>query len=194
VNFLGLPQGDANPVLHGERVYLRPPIFGDHLAWATLREQSRGFLSPWEPTWASDDLTRAAYRRRVKRYQREAAEDLCYSFLIFRAGDHALLGGVTLSNVRRGVTQAASLGYWMGEPHAGRGFMREAVQGLVPHAFGPLRLHRIEAACMPANQRSIGLLERLGFQREGLARRYLMINGVWQDHLLYALLPEDRRF
>lgn len=192
MNFLGLPQGDTNPVLHGERIYLRPPIFGDHLAWATLREASRGFLSPWEPTWASDDLTRAAYRRRVKRYQREAAEDQCYSFLLFRSGDHALLGGVTLSNVRRGVTQASSLGYWMGEPHAGRGFMREAVSVLVPHAFGPLRLHRIEAACMPSNGRSIGLLERLGFQREGLARRYLMINGVWQDHLLYALLPEDR--
>lgn len=192
MNFLRLPQAGAGPVLQGTRVFLRAPSLADHAAWASLREESRAFLAPWEPTWPADDLTRSAYRQRVKRYQREAQNDLAYAFFLFRRGDNALVGGVTLSNVRRGVAQTASLGYWMGAPHAGRGLMRDAVATLVPFAFESLRLHRIEAACMPTNVRSVGLLEGTGFTREGLAREYLMIHGRWQDHLLFARLTGDR--
>ena len=151
-----------------------------------LRALSRDFLTPWEPTWPADELSRAAFRRRLRRYARDLREDLTYPFFVFRAGDGVLLGGLTLSHVRRGVAQSASLGYWMGQPHAGRGHMSAAVAALVPFAFQTLRLHRVEAACVPTNQPSIRLLERNGFEREGYAKSYLCINGTWADHYLYA--------
>ena len=99
---------------------------------------------------------------------------------------------MTLGNVRRGVAQCGTLGYWMGEKYAGQGYMAKAVRALLRHAFLEMGLHRIEAACAPDNERSRRLLERLGFQREGYARAYLLIDGAWQDHLLFAML--ERRF
>ncbi len=191
MTLLRVVSGDAGPVLRTDRVFMRPPSVADYPAWAELRAASRAFLEPWEPRWPEDDLTRAAFKRRIKRYHREIREDLSYPFFLFRAEDGALLGGATLSNVRRGVSMSCSLGYWMGECHAGRGFMGEAVASLVRHAFRELRLHRIEAASMPHNQRSIRLLEKAGFQREGFARRYLLIDSRWADHLLFAILRED---
>jgi ribosomal-protein-alanine N-acetyltransferase len=98
---------------------------------------------------------------------------------------------LTLANIRRGVAQAGSIGYWVGAPFAKQGYMTAAVRALVPHCFSALRLHRLEAACIPGNDASIRLLEKTGFTREGYARRYLCINGVWQDHLLYARLQDD---
>ena len=117
--------------------------------------------------------------------------DQAYPFFVFRKPDGVLVGGLTLANVRRGIAQAGSLGYWMGEPHARRGHMTDAVRALIPFAFNTLRLHRLEAACIPTNVASIRLLEKVGFKREGLARQYLCINGRWQDHILYALLASD---
>lgn len=182
---------DTAPAITGEGVYLRAPQLGDFAAWAGLREQSREFLTPWEPIWPSDDLTRGSFRRRLRRYQDDQRNDLAYAFLVFRSGDNALVGGLTLANIRRGVAQAGSLGYWIGAPFAHRGYMSAAVRALVVYAFGALRLHRVEAACIPTNRPSIGLLEKCGFTREGYARRYLCINGVWHDHLLYARLADD---
>jgi ribosomal-protein-alanine N-acetyltransferase len=182
---------DSEPVIAGEGVYLRAPQLGDFAGWATLREQSRAFLTPWEPVWPSDDLTRSSFRRRLRRYNEDQRNDLAYAFLVFRGSDHALVGGLTLANIRRGVAQAGSLGYWAGAPFARRGYMSAAVRALLAHSFGALRLHRVEAACIPTNAPSIGLLEKTGFQREGYARRYLCINGQWQDHLLYARVAED---
>ena len=182
---------DVEPVIAGQGVYLRAPQPGDFGAWATLRELSREFLTPWEPTWPADDLTRSAYRRRLRRYHEDQRNDLAYAFLVFRDGDHALVGGLTLANIRRGVAQAGSLGYWTGAAFARRGYMSAAVRALLAHSFGTLRLHRVEAACIPTNAPSIGLLEKTGFQREGYARRYLCINGIWHDHLLYARLADD---
>lgn len=183
---------DAAPFVRGEGLILRPPSPSDYVAWATLRAASRAHLVPYEPQWAHDELTRAAYRQRLRRYQRDVKDDAGYAFFIFREWDGELIGGLTLSNVRRGVTQAAALGYWIGLRHARQGFMRGALATLVPYAFGGLRLHRIEAACLPHNEASIRTLEGAGFRREGLARNYLKINGTWQDHLLYALSEEDR--
>jgi ribosomal-protein-alanine N-acetyltransferase len=120
-------------------------------------------------------------------------EDLGYAFLIFRRTDYALLGGLSISNVRRGVAQAASLGYWIGVTHVGQGHMTDAVKAVLPFAFVTLGLHRLEAACLPHNHASTRVLQKIGFAREGLARRYLKINGVWQDHDLFALLLEDTR-
>jgi [ribosomal protein S5]-alanine N-acetyltransferase len=179
------------PAIVGEGVTLRAPQNADYSEWAALREASRDFLTPWEPTWPADDLTRAAFRRRIRRYSEDQRSDLAYPFFIFRKSDQVLVGGLTLANIRRGCAQAGSLGYWMGAPYARHGHMTAAVTALIPFGFGTLRLHRIEAACIPANAASIRLLEKTGFRREGFARQYLCIDGVWQDHLLYARLKDD---
>jgi ribosomal-protein-alanine N-acetyltransferase len=179
------------PLVEGEGVYLRAPQMADFPEWAALREASRAFLAPWEPTWPHDDLTRSAFRRRLKRYAEDLRSDQAYPFFLFRKDDNVLVGGLTLANIRRGVAQAGSLGYWMGEAYAGRGLMGAGVMALIPFCFGSLRLHRLEAACIPTNVASIRLLEKTGFTREGFAREYLCINGTWQDHLLYALLKND---
>src|SRR5689334_2984423 len=179
------------PAVTGAGVTLRAPQSSDFADWAALREISRDFLVPWEPVWPPDDLTRSAFRRRLKRYAEDQRGDLAYAFLIFRNEDDALVGGLTLANVRRGVAQAGSIGYWVGAPFARKGYMTAAVKALIPYAFGPLRLHRLEAACIPGNAASVRLLEKTGFKREGYARSYLCINGSWQDHLLYARLQDD---
>jgi ribosomal-protein-alanine N-acetyltransferase len=189
--FRSIQLSETHPVVQGDGVFLRAPQMADFNAWSALRDKSRDFLVPWEPTWPEDDLTRASFRRRLRRYAEDARGDQAYAFLLFRKDDHALLGGITLTNVRRGVAQAGSMGYWVGAPFAAQGYMTRGVSALIPFAFDVLRLHRIEAACIPTNQPSIRLLERSGFKREGYAREYLCINGLWQDHLLYARLRGD---
>ena len=184
---------DPQPLVLGDGLYLRPAIAADYAAWARLREQSRAFLAPWEPTWLSDDLTRAAFRRRLRRQAEDIAADESFAFLIFDATSDELLGGLTLGGIRRGVAQAATLGYWMGAPHAGKGRMTRAVAAAVHFGFDTLRLHRIEAACIPDNASSIALLERNGFQREGFARAYLKIADAWRDHVLLALLEGEAK-
>jgi [ribosomal protein S5]-alanine N-acetyltransferase len=182
---------DAAPVVRSERLWLRAPVMSDHTAWADLRGQSRQHLTPWEPQWSMDELARVSFRRRLRHYANDIKEDLGYAFLIFRQDSNELLGGLTLSNVRRGVTQAACLGYWIGQPHQGHGYMTEAVQAVATFVFSELKLHRLEAACLPHNTPSIAVLDRTGFTAEGLARRYLKINGQWQDHRLFARLSDD---
>jgi ribosomal-protein-alanine N-acetyltransferase len=181
----------SRPLIRTPNLYLRAPQASDHAAWAVLRMESREFLTPWEPTWNEDDLTRASFRLRAKRAAREISTDEAYSLFIFETGTETLLGGLTLGLIRRGVAQACTLGYWMGRRHSGRGHMTEAVRGAVRFAFSDLALHRVEAACLPNNESSRRLLERVGFQHEGLARAYLKINGNWADHLLYAALSSD---
>ena len=183
--------GGQQPVIKGDGIYLRYPRAADYLAWAKLRGDSRDFLSPWEPAWSDDELTRGAFRRRIKRYQKETRLDSAYVFFVLRQSDDALLGGCTLSNVRRGVTQCCTLGYWVGARFARQGYMTSAVKALLPFIFKTLGLHRIEAACLTDNEASKSLLARTGFVQEGLARRYLLINGKWADHLLFAQLQEE---
>jgi len=183
----------TEPSLSIKGVVLRAPQMADFEEWAALREASRDFLTPWEPTWPADDLNRGAFRRRLKRYSEDQRNDQAYPFFIFRDEDHALVGGLTITNIRRGVAQAGSLGYWMGEAYVRRGYMTAAVRALIPFAFTALQLHRIEAACISANTASIRLLEKTDFTREGYAREYLCINGLWQDHLLYARLKDPAR-
>lgn len=188
---VGLAYTAPEPVV-GPKVTLRLPDAGDFPAWARLREESRRFLVPWEPSWPPDDLTRAAFRRRITRYRQDWRDDQGYAFFLHRNEDGALVGGLTLTNVRRGVAQTVSLGYWMGEAHAGKGYMSAGVRAVIPYALGALGFRRIEAACVPHNRASVALLERVGFTREGLARQYLCINGAWMDHLLYAFVQGDR--
>lgn len=177
--------------IRGEGVYLRASEMRDYAEWAEVREKSRSFLTPWEPLWPIDDLTRASFRYRVRRHAEEMARDEAYSFFIFREDDDVLIGGLSFGHVRRGVSQAATLGYWMGEPYAGKGYMTRAVRAACAYAFEKRGFHRIEAACLPNNEPSKRLLERVGFKQEGYARSYLNINGQWRDHLLYALLETD---
>jgi ribosomal-protein-alanine N-acetyltransferase len=186
------PQPRA-PSTEGAEVLLRPPALQDYRAWAALRAESRDFLKPWEAAWPPNDLSRAAFRQRLRHFSRASRVDEAYPFFIFHKGDGALLGACTLSNVRRGIAQTASLGYWIGAPFARRGYMTQAMRALIPFAFKDLHLHRIEAACLPDNEASRRLLAKLGFREEGFARGYLRINGAWRDHTLFALLADDAR-
>ena len=180
-------------LLRTPRVTLRAPVLGDFAQWARLREESRSFLAPWEPIWPPDDLTKVAFRRRIRRYQREIRSGSGYPFLIFSPDGEILFGGLTLAHIQRGVTQSAVLGYWMGQPYAGKGLMTDAVRAVVGFAFDTLHLNRVEAACLPHNAASIRLLEKVGFTREGYARNYLCIEGRWQDHILFGLVRGDPR-
>lgn len=189
--FKSLGFAASAPAIDGEGVFMRVPRMADFEEWAALRGESRSFLAPWEPIWPEDDLTRAAFRRRIRRYERDLHEESGYAFLVFRKSDRVMLGGATLTNLRRGAAQAGSLGYWMGERYAGKGYMSAAIASLVPFAHSVLRLRRIEAACLLSNAASMRLLEKLNFTREGTARQYLSIAGSWQDHLLYARLAGD---
>jgi ribosomal-protein-alanine N-acetyltransferase len=177
--------------LAGERVFLRPPERTDFEAWAYLRGESRKFLMPWEPSWTPDALTRGSFRRRLARYAADWRADQGYSLFLFRREDDVLLGGIGLTNVRRGVAETGSLGYWMGECHAGQGYMTEGLRLMLGFAFDRLHLHRVEAACLAENAPSRRVLTNTGFREEGYARGYLCIDGKWQDHVLYGLLVDE---
>jgi ribosomal-protein-alanine N-acetyltransferase len=172
--------------VEGEGVRLRPPRASDYAEWRELRAMSRAFLQPWEPTWPADDLSRAAFRRRLLAYARDREAGVAYPFFVFRAEDDALTGGITLSNVRRGVAQMGSVGYWCGKPYTRQGLTLAAVRALSEFAFRTLALHRLEAACIPDNAPSRTLLLKAGFTEEGFARAYLKINGGWRDHVLFG--------
>ena len=184
---------DSRLNLSGDGVRLRPPRASDYEAWAEVRAASRAFLQPWEPTWPSDDLTRGAWRRRLSAYGKERESGEAWRFLIFREADEQIVGGVSLSNVRRGVAQTGSVGYWAGHAFARRGHTLAGVRAVAAFAFGHLDLHRLEAACVPDNEPSARLLLKAGFREEGFARKYLKINGCWRDHRLFGLLSDDVR-
>jgi ribosomal-protein-alanine N-acetyltransferase len=183
--------GRSDPVMVGQKVMLRMPRPRDHAQWATLRRESRAFLEPWEPRWAEDELSLAAWRQRLRRYRSDFRQGTGLAFFVFDIASGNLAGGINVSNIRHGVSQSGSVGYWMGEQFAGRGLMAEALGLVVHHCFGALRLHRLEAACIPQNERSMRVLEKAGFRREGLLHAYLKINGHWQDHFLYALVADE---
>ncbi len=179
---------DSGLRLEREGVYLRAPRAADYAEWRDLRAASKGFLQPWEPTWPADDLTRTAFRRRLSAYARDRDLGVAYPFFVFRAADDALTGGITLSNVRRGVAQMGSIGYWCGRPFTRQGFTLAAVRAVCEFGFRTLGLHRLEAACIPENGPSRRLLAKAGFLEEGYAKAYLKINGVWRDHVLFGLV------
>ncbi len=183
----------SSTVLTGPRVLLRPPATRDAAAWVATRRASESFLQPWEPTWPLDGATAAAFHRRRIQVKEEWRAETGYGFLIFGREDGELLGGITLSNVRLGVAQTGSLGYWVAAGHARKGYMTEAVRCILDYSFNSLKLHRVEAACLPANEASRGLLLKCGFREEGLAREHLKINGRWCDHVTFGILQSDPR-
>lgn len=189
---LALLQG-SGVRLEGERVILRAPRFSDHREWVELRRSSRRFLEPWEPSWRSDEFSRRAWRDRLRHCHAEHRRGTGLYFFLIERQTSRLVGGLSVMNIRRGIFESAQIGYWMGESHAGRGLMGEALQLVLAHCFDTIGLQRIEAACIPDNARSIRVLEKAGFLREGLMRSYLRINGVRRDHLLYAVIADQYR-
>ena len=179
------------PEIAGKKLYLRIPTTSDFREWVQLRGGSKEFLQPWEPSWKDDELTFTGYKRILQYYIKELKTERGYPFFVFKISDNTLVGGVTISNVRRGASQSCTIGYWMGEQFAGLGLMREAVKLLFPFVFGDLKLNRVEASCIPSNSRSIRLLNALGFSEEGLAKNYLKINGKWEDHILFGMNQDE---
>ena len=175
------------------RCYLRLPAKRDHLEWARLRRQSADFLRIWEPVWAPDHFTKRSFQNRVYWARRVFAEQTAIPLFIFREEDGALLGGITLDNIRRGPSQSATIGYWIGQDYSRQGYMSEAIRALVAYSFSKLDLSRIEAATLAQNKPSRGVLEKSGFKYEGVAQSYLQIDGKWRNHVLYANLRSDRR-
>lgn len=178
--------------LADDRHLLRLPRFHDYRQWYQLRSESRRFLEPWEPTWRGDELTESSFRARVIRNEQEFSSGQAVPLFVFERAEKTLLGGVTVGYIRRGAAQCCMIGYWMGERHAGQGHMFGALKLVIPYIFSSLQLHRIEAACIPDNTRSIRLLEKAGFRQEGYLREYLKINGEWRDHVMFSLLAADR--
>ncbi len=184
-----LSRNSDTPELRSADYLLRLPRYSDYRQWYQLRSESRQFLQPWEPTWRSDELTESSFRVRVTRNGQEFSSGLAISMLLFRQ-DATLLGGITVGYIRRGAAQSCMIGYWMGQPYAAQGHMSAALKLVIPYIFNGLQLHRIEAACIPENFKSIRLLENAGFQREGLLREYLKINGEWRDHVMFSLISD----
>ena len=176
-----------------ERMTLRLPEHGDFRAWSELRAESREFLGPWEPVWSSDHLSRKAFTNRIYWVQRAQSSGTALPLFLIRRADEALLGAVTVDNIRRGPSQAATIGYWVGAPFARQGYMSEALRAVIHHCFTTLDLSRIESACLPENAASRAVLEKSGFKYEGVAQSYLQINGRWRNHVLYSNLRGDRR-
>lgn len=186
------PRPPLETELQGARIALRMGAPEDWKNWHALRDLSRDFLTPWEPRWDSDALEYGHYCGLLKRYAREWRNGEGYAFHIFlrsETGSHgAFLGEISISPVERGIAQKGTLGYWIGMPYAGQGYMREAAECVRRFAFESLKLHRLEASCLPDNEPSARLLRGLGFEREGYARGYLRIDGQWRDHLLWGFV------
>ena len=179
--------------VEGEGISLRPPRAKTTPNGARLRAVSRTFLQPsGEPTWPADDLSRAAFGAGWWPMRGDREAGAAYPFFVVRAEDGAISGGITLSNVRRGVAQMGSVGYWCGKPYARHGHTLAAVRALSEFSFRTLALHRLEAACIPENAPSRKLLVKAGFAEEGFAKAYLRINGVWRDHVLFGLISPLR--
>ncbi|WP_185804172.1 GNAT family N-acetyltransferase [Pontivivens nitratireducens] len=180
-------------LLKTERLYLRPPRLSDHIDWATLRRDGYDYLYPWEPLRAHDHLSLSAFRTRTHWAARAIKAERAVPLFVFRAADNVLLGAITLDNIQRGPAQYATVGYWMGQQFTGHGYMSEALQAVVAHAFGPLDLSRVQAATLPENAASRRVLEKAGFRYEGVAQSFLQIAGKWRTHVVYACLRQDRR-
>jgi len=177
--------------LSNERILMRVPTLEDYEIWAELRAKSRAELMPFEPRWARDELSYAAYKNRLRHYAIERKSEHGYAFFIFDKQSEQMVGGVTLSNIRRGAIQSASLGYWTATEHHRKGYMFASLRRLRSFVFHDLALNRLEAATLIHNEASKSLLLKAGFQYEGTARGYYRIAGQWQDHALYALLASD---
>ena len=174
----------------GKNVFLRPPEYKDWQEWSQLRKENMSYLKPWEPTWNIHELERSHFVKRVRFFEKLSINDEAYSFLIFETPNFQLIGEININNIQRGVVQSCSIGYWISENKMGLGLMSEAISLIKKFSFDELELHRIEAACLEKNQRSLNTLKKNHFNIEGVAKKYLKINGKWQDHVLLSCINE----
>jgi ribosomal-protein-alanine N-acetyltransferase len=186
-----LRKAPAGYRLDGRAVFLRLPSRNDYEEWSALRENSRAFLSPWEPGWSAGELSLRSFKARLANWRGEIQAGTAWPFFLFERASGRLAGGISLFNIRHGAAESGEIGYWTGEPFAGQGYMSEAIGLIIPFGLEVLGLRRIVAACIPENARSARVLEKAGFEREGVVRSYLQINGVRRDHVLYSLVAPD---
>jgi len=179
-----------SPDLQGKNILLRPPQYKDWKEWSGLREENMSYLKPWEPTWNIHELERSNFVKRVRFFEKLSINDEAYSFFIFEKSNLKLIGEININNVQRGVVQSCSIGYWISENKVGLGLMSEALFLVKKFIFDELELHRIEAACLRNNKRSLNTLKKNFFNIEGTAKKYLKINGEWQDHILLSCINE----
>ncbi|MCZ8511344.1 GNAT family protein [Paenibacillus filicis] len=177
--------------LEGKLVYIRPLNVSDARALHQLRNDNRTFFMPYEPVQPEEAFTLESIRASIEQGHRDEAEGKGYAFGIFENGTHQIVGRVRLSNIVRGAWHNATVGYFTAGPVNGRGYMTEALRLTLQFAFEQALLHRVQAAVMPRNTGSIRVVEKNGMRFEGLAERYLKINGVWEDHRIYALTAEE---
>ena len=181
------------PRLFGRRIMLRPLATSDFAAWREVRLRNEHWLVPWEPQRSTSlpDPTRdrAAFDARCAARDRERASDHAYPFGVFV--DQQLAGEINLNNVTRGALQGATIGYWIDQARAGNSYISEAVVVVLRYAFEDLQLHRLEICIVPRNTNSRRVVEKLGLRHEGIAERYLEINGTWEDHVRYAITAEE---
>jgi len=179
--------------LFGRRVLLRPLSVSDFPAWREVRRRNEAWLTRWEPTRmpGQPDVIedRDAFAVRCSARQRERQLGVGYGYGVFVDGVFA--GEVNLSSVQRGPFQSAYVGYWIDEKQAGNGYTPEALVAVARLAFDDLRLHRVQIAIIPRNTASRRVVEKLGIREEGVAERYLEINGIWEDHVRYAVTAEE---
>ena len=175
----------------GQKVILRPPQYSDWKAWADERKKNKLYLQPWEPLWSINELERSSFVKRVRMFERLSHNDQAYSFLIFTSDNEDFIGEVNISNVQRGIIQSCTIGYWIAKDCEGKGMMSESLELVKEFIFNELKLHRIEAACLPHNIPSLKLLLKNGFIKEGTARKLLKINDKWQDHTVLSFILDD---
>ena len=154
--------------------------------WKTIRESSKDFLTPWEPTWYTGEHSLKRYLKLLKIYSQKRKNHTQLSYFIFNGGNE-LLGGINVFNIKKGVSQSCTIGYWIGEAYSNQGYMTKSLLILLDYLFNDFNFNRVEAACVPNNIPSKSLLKRLGFDEEGYAKDYLRINGRWEDHILFSL-------
>ena len=176
--------------LFGKKVILRNPKKENWREWAELRQRSRNFLQPWEPKWPNDFLTKGSFIRFINIIDISLKKKTSYNFFIFHSKTNNLMGGISLSNFKSEAYKSITIGYWMGEEYAGKGYMKDSLKIICDYCFIDLGLNRIEAACLPKNLKSKKVLLNVGFKIEGYAKKYLNINGKLEDHLLLAKIKK----
>ena len=179
--------------LHGRRVTLRPLVVADFDQWREVRRRNVDWLTKWEPRpaegYPNDTVDRTAFGARCGAREREWQLGTGFGFGIFVDGRFA--GEINLSGVQRGPFQNAYVGYWIDEAQAGNGYVPESLVVVSRFAFEDVNLHRLQVAIIPRNKASRRVVEKLGLRDEGVALRYLAINGAWEDHIRYAITAEE---
>jgi ribosomal-protein-alanine N-acetyltransferase len=179
--------------LYGRRVVLRPLVAQDFNGWSEVRRRNGEWLTKWEPARLAHhpdpEINRDVFAARCGARDRERHAGTQYAFGIFVDG--AFAGEINLNNVVRGAFQSATIGYWIDKARAGHSFMSEAVLTLAQYSFESLNLHRLEICIIPRNANSRRVVEKLGIREEGIAERFLEINGVWEDHVRYGITVEE---